>query len=126
MKKMLISLISLFTMLIFSVTAFAANPVPATDEWLSTWEERSTVSGQIYQLPGEEENDRVSEKKGNSFTYSDGTNEKSVTPTAEWHINCVLNKAELHDLPDGEYTFTYTADGNTYNGRFSVINKCGT
>lgn len=125
MKKIL-SVILSFT-LIFSlcITAFAANPVPATEEWLSDWDIRTGHSGKIWQSPGADENDRVftwlSDDTDNTFAYSDKINKFTVTPETTITMHGVINTVKLYDLKDGNYKYSYTADGITYqNKTFSV------
>ena len=124
MKKFIASTLSLLLIFTMSLTAFAANPVPATSEWLSAWAERASASGKIWQLPGKDANDRtfnwMSGDNKNTFTYSDGTDAFTVTAKSSLLINGILNTVELTDLPDGNYTYSYTADSAVYNGSFTV------
>lgn len=124
MKKFSAVIMALVMLFACAVPAFAANPVPATDEWLADWSERADASGKIWQSPGEKENDRVfswmSKDMNNTFTYSDGAEEKTVKAKIKIGIGNIVNTVELSDLADGSYTYTYTADGNTFEGEFTV------
>ncbi len=125
MKKLLSLMLSFALIFTFCITAFAANPVPATEKWLKNWEERASHSGKIWQSPGEDENDRVftwlSDNTSNIFTYSDGVNKFTVNAESRITLNAVINTVKLSDLRDGTYTYSYTADGITYNNKsFSV------
>ncbi len=124
MKKFITSAISLILIFSMSLTVFAANPVPATDEWLSDWSERASSSGKLWQLPGKDANDRVfkwmSGDFRNTFTYSDGTEEFTVEAKSSLGTDGILNTVELTDLPDGNYTFSYTADSSVYDGTFNI------
>ncbi len=127
MKKLTVLLICLLMLLSFSFSVFAANPVEATAEWLEDWETRTAASGKILQSPGEDENDRVftwfSEDFNNTFTYSNGTSKFTLTPQSTITLHGVLHTVRLSDLTDGSYKYTYTADGVTYDGTFSVKTK---
>ncbi len=124
MKK-IISL-SMTLCLIFSlcIPVFAANPVEATEQWLTDWDSRVTASGKLWQSPGEKENDRVfswiSTDFGNTFTYSIAEESFTVKPECKLILNGILNTVKLYDLSDGAYSFTYTADGENFNGTFSI------
>ena len=59
MKKITSVFLALVLIIISVPAVFAANPVPATPEWLSDWDDRSSLSGKIWQNPRENENDRV-------------------------------------------------------------------
>lgn len=124
MKKLTALLICLLILLSFSFTVFAANPVTATEEWLEDWDTRTAVSGKIWQSPGENESDRVFNWLSGSFkeefTYSNGLESYTANVKCTIAVNGILHRAELCDLDDGEYTFTYTADGKVYEGSFSV------
>lgn len=125
MKKLL-SVILSFT-LIFSlcITAFAANPVSATEEWLTDWDRRTEHSGKIWQNPGADENDRVftwlSDNTNNTFTYSDSVNKFTVTPESTITLHGVINTVKLYNLKDGTYKYSYTADGITYNNKTFTV-----
>ena len=124
MKKTIAIMLALMMLFAASLTAFAAHPVPATDEWLADWSEREDASGKIWQSPGENENDRVfswmSKNMNNTFTYSDGNEEKTVKAGVKIGIGSVVNTVKLYDLADGTYTYTYTADGKNFDGEFTV------
>ncbi len=124
MKKLMMLILSIILILSFTFSVFAANPVSATEEWLSDWDERAASSGKMWQNPGEDENDRVftwlSSDYKNTFTYSDGVSSFVVDPESRIALNGVLNTVKLNDLKDGNYSFTYTADKITYNGSFSI------
>lgn len=127
MKRFLALIMCFIFILSLSATAFAANPVSATEEWLSDWNERTAAAGKIWQNPGKDENDRVftwlSNDFNNTFTYSDGINKFNIIPQSCIMLHGVLNKVELIDLKDGKYTYRYTADQKTYSGTFSVDTK---
>ncbi|MBQ3537145.1 MAG: metallophosphoesterase [Clostridia bacterium] len=128
MKKITSVFLALVLIIISVPAVFAANPVPATPEWLSDWENRSSLSGKIWQNPGDNENDRVftwlSDNTDNSFTYSDGRNKFTVTPDTKITVYGVVNTVELSDLRDGRYKYSYTADGKEFSGKtFSVDTK---
>lgn len=127
MKRLLTLFLSLWLIFTMCITAFAVNPVPATDEWLTDWDERTSNSGKIWILPGETEKDRVftwlSDDFGNSFSYSDGVNSFKKEVTSRLHIHTVINTVTLSLLRDGDYTYTYTADGKEYKSSFSVSAK---
>ncbi|MBR3766845.1 MAG: metallophosphoesterase [Clostridia bacterium] len=124
MKKILTVFLTLIMLMTLSLSAFAANPVSATEEWLKNWDERTSASGKLWQNPGEEENDRVFSWISNSlestFIYSDGKNEFSAKPECKIALHGIIHTVKLYDLTDGSYTYSYTADGVTYNGSFSV------
>lgn len=124
MKRLLTLFLSLWLVFTMCITAFAVNPVPATDEWLSDWDERSSMSGKIWQSPGKKETERVfnwlSENTDNSFSYSDGTNKFTLTPDTHILSFGVLNTVKIGNLRDGKYTYSYTADGKIYSSFFSV------
>lgn len=124
MKKLTALLMCLIMTISLSVTAFAANPVEATKDWLYDWDNRVSETGKLWQSPGKNENDRVfswlSASINEEFTYSDGKDSFSADVKTTVAIKGFLHKAELSQLKDGEYTFTYTADGNTLDGSFSV------
>ena len=124
MKKILVLFLALAMLFVSAAPAFAAHPVPATEQWLTDWAERESSSGKIWQSPGEQENDRVfswmSKDMNNTLTYSDGTEEKTVKATVKIGIGSVVNTVKLYDLNDGTYTYTYTADGKSYSGEFTV------
>lgn len=125
MKKLLSVFISLILIFSFVVTSFAANPVAATDEWLTDWESRTEHSGKIWQSPGADENDRVftwlSDNTGNTFTYSDRVNKFTVTAQSTITLQGVINTVKLYDLRDGVYTYSYTADGITYSNKSFTV-----
>lgn len=127
MKKIMVLAISVFLILSLTVCAFAANPVPATDTWLEDWDTRVTSSGKLWQTPGEDENDRVftwlSNDYNNTFTYSDGTSSFTVKPESSITLHGIIHTVKLIDLKDGNYKFSYTADGETFNGSFSIAAK---
>lgn len=127
MKKLSAAFISIILIFALSLSALAANPVKATEEWLTDWSDRVSASGKIWQLPGKDSNDRVfnwlSSDFGNTFTYSDGNDSRQVSVKSSLLLHGVLNTAEICDIPDGDYTFTYTADGKTLDGSFSVRAK---
>lgn len=127
MKKIFSLILALAMLASLSAPVFAANPVTATPEWLTDWDERATASGKIWQSPGENENDRVftwmSADFNNTFTYSDGVSKFTVTPESKIMLHGVLHTVKLSDLNDGDYRYTYTADGKTYEGTFSVDTK---
>lgn len=114
----------LVMLLCCSVVAFAAHPVPATEQWLADWSEREAASGKLWQSPGENENDRVfswlSGNMNNTFTYTDGSEEKTLNADTGIGLGSIVNTVKLYDLADGSYTYTYTADGKTYEGEFTV------
>lgn len=124
MKKTAALVLAVLMICISCITAFAANKVPATEEWLKNWNERTSSSGKIWILPGEDENDRVftwlSGNTGNTFTYSDGVSKLTAEVKSAIHLQAVTNTVTLTDLKDGEYKYTYTADGNTYKSTFTV------
>lgn len=125
MKKFLSLTLSILMVFTAVIPVFAANPVNATDSWLSDWAERENKSGKIWQNPGEDENDRVftwlSADTGNILTYSDSKNKFTVEAESELSIYGVINTVRLKDLKDGRYSYSYTADGKTYSGKsFSV------
>lgn len=130
MKNLTALLLSLLMLISFCSTVFAANPVKATEEWLSDWEDRASVSGKIWQSPGKNENDRVfswlSEDIDSSFTYSDGVSKFTITPLSTITLNGVLHRVELDSLYDGDYKYTCTADGKEITGTFSVDTKDST
>lgn len=124
MKKVFTLVIALALIICTMASVFAAHPVPATEQWLENWAERETASGKIWQAPGEKESDRVfswlSKNMKNTFSYTDGNTEKTVTAKTKIGIGSVINTVELNDLKDGTYTYTYTADGKEYSGEFTV------
>lgn len=124
MKKLISVILAITLIFSLSATVFAANPVEAPAEWLADWSDRAASSGKMWQTPGAEENDRVftwlSSDLKNTFTYSDGTDDVTLTPTKKLGLTGMINTVRLYDLKDGAYTFTYTADGKTYNGEFTV------
>ncbi len=124
MKRIIATAVSFILIFTLSLTAFGANPVKATDEWLTDWSDRASASGKIWQLPGKDSNDRVfnwlSENFGNTFTYSDGTNSFTLNAKSSVMLHGILNTVEIKDIPDGDYAYTYTADGKTFDGSFSV------
>lgn len=125
MKRILSLAISVILIFCFAITSFAANPVPATDEWLADWDRRTSHSGKIWQSPGAEENDRVftwlSDNTENSFTYSDKVNKFTLTADSLITVHGVINTVKLYDLKDGTYTYSYTADGITYGNKTFTI-----
>lgn len=125
MKRISTLVISLILIFSLAVTSFAANPVPATDEWLTDWEQRTSPSGKIWQSPGAKENDRVftwlSDNTGNTFSYSDKINKFTLTAESFITVYGVINTVKLYDLKDGTYTYSYTADGITYNNKTFTI-----
>lgn len=127
MKKFTALIISALMIFSLSVQALAANPVSATEDWLSDWEERSSLSGKLWQNPGEDENDRIftwlSADTGNTFSYSDGVSRFTVEVQDKITLTGVINTVKLTDLKDGTYRYSYTADKNTYEGTFSVSAK---
>ena len=124
MKKIIAVILSIIMLFAVALTAFAAHSVPATDEWLENWSDREDASGKIWQSPSEKENDRVfswmSENMNNTFTYTDGNEEKTVKAGVKIGIGSVVNTVKLCDLADGTYTYTYTADGRSFDGSFTV------
>lgn len=127
MKRITAILISILLIAALSLSAFAANPVSATDEWLTNWADRTAASGKLWQMPGKEADERVfnwlSGDFGNTFTYSDGTNEYTAKVQSSILLHGILNTVTLTDIPDGNYTYTCTADGKTVNGSFSVSSR---
>jgi len=128
MKKVLSLILSLIMVIMAVMPVFAANPVAATEKWLSDWDERAERSGKIWQSPGENENDRVftwlSSDTGNTFTYSNGVSKFTLTADSTITVYGVVNNIKLSGLNDGEYKYSYTADGVTYSGKkFSIDTK---
>ncbi len=124
LKKSASLILSLVLSLSLCITAFAANPVAATDEWLSDWEEKTAASGKIWILPGEEENDRIftwlSDTKDVSFSYNDGEKVIEVEICRSFYLTYYVNTVSLNNLTDGQYSYTYTADSEEYYGSFSI------
>ncbi len=127
MKTVLALLLSLITVFIFAFPVSAANPVKAEEDWLYDWDERTSSSGKMWTLPGEKENDRIfkwiSADFENTFIYSDGVNEFTVTPESMITLYGVIHTVTLKGLRDGRYTFSYTYDGKTDGGTFTVGTK---
>ncbi len=127
MKKFTAVIISFVLIFTLSLTAFAANPVSAPEEWLADWSDRAAVTGKIWQMPGKASDSRafswLSCDFGNTFTYSDGTNEYTADVQSSLLLHGVLNTVTLTDIPDGSYTYTCTADGKTIDGSFSVYTE---
>lgn len=127
MKKIIIPVLSFIISLTFCITAFAANPVSAPEEWLNDWDERTSVSGKIWILPGKEEDDRIftwlSDSKDTSFSYSDGNETFSPEVRRSFYITFYVNTVTLSDLADGEYSYTFTADSKEYIEAFSISSE---
>lgn len=127
MKRLLTLFTAIIMVISLTCSAFAANPVAATDQWLADWDARVTSTGKMWQTPGEDENDRVftwiSGDYNNTFTYSDGTSSFTVIPVSTITLQGVVHTVELCDLKDGSYKFRYTADGKSYDGAFTVAAK---
>lgn len=130
MKKTVAAVLSLILVCFSCVTAFAANRVPATEEWLENWSDRTSSSGKIWILPGEDENDRVftwfSGNTGNTFAYSDGVSKFTAKVESTVYLQAVVNTVSLVDLADGTYKYTYTADDVEYKSTFEVNANDGT
>lgn len=130
MKKIISLLTVVAIMLSFTVIAFAANPVQATEEWKNEFADRYETAGKILLMPGAEENDIklrwFSENALASFVLTDSEgNESTASCSTSWTSIGFGHTVSLENLAPGNYTYTVTADGKDYSGTFKVREDTG-
>lgn len=122
-KRLTTILLSIILIISFTFPAFAANAVPAPDEWISAQDKIFANDGKISLTVGEKNGDSnfswvtvTAEKKPERFIYgkeSDLSDAKEVEVTTYIGSSLlyVANRVSLKDLDEGVYYYNYTHDG---------------
>ena len=124
MKKVISVLLACIMMMsVLSCTVFAMT---ATEERLATFEERTKTSGKMLVTPGKDETELnfiwFTSSVKETFTYAPVGSEdaKTLTVCSSATASGLKHIAALKGLSAGEYTYSYTADGKTYDGKTFV------
>lgn len=130
MKKATALVLALVISLSFALSAFAANPVEATEEWKNEFPGRFETAGKVLVMPGAKENDIkfrwFSSNALASFVFCDSEgNENTASCSTSLTKAGFGHTVSLTGLTPGNYTYRVTADGKDYEGEFSVRDDTG-